>query len=256
MPHFRQTYTRNIKFLTLLTICTHLGSQRYLTYMRSIAKLFGRSPFVPIQHHMERVGRCVSKGQAMLEAYLVGDQETVEQLAKEIDQIEGEADEIKRDVEQQLRGGVFMAVERGRLRQVIIVQDSIADKMQNLARLTTLRACQEPPPFAETFKKFVELNLEIFQAIRKVIDELDELLEAGFSGGEAQAVVQLIQHVSVLEDEADELQHQLLKELFAVEEKMSPGAFFLWTKIFKQVGDIGDRSNRLGNRVRSTLQIK
>jgi uncharacterized protein Yka (UPF0111/DUF47 family) len=37
---------------------------------------------------------------------------------------------------------------------------------------------------------------------------------------------------------------------------MSPGAFFLWTKIFKQTGDIGDRSNRLGNRVRSTLQIK
>lgn len=192
----------------------------------------------------------------MLDAYLVGDQETVEELAGEIDLIEAEADEIKRDVEQQLRGGVFMAVERGRLRQVIIVQDSIADKMQNLARLTTLRPCEAQPPFAETFKKFVELNMETFHAIRKVIDELDELLEAGFSGGEAQTVVQLIQRVSTLEDEADDLQHKLLKELFAVEVNMSPGEFFLWTKIFKQVGDIGDRSNRLGNRVRSTLQIK
>lgn len=224
--------------------------------MRSIAKLFGRSPFVPIQHHMERVGRCVSKGQALLDAYLVGDQATVEQLALEIDQIEGEADEIKRDVEQQLRGGVFMAVERGRLRQVIVVQDSIADKMQNLARLTTLRSCEEPPPFAETFKAFVELNINTFLAIRKVIDELDELLEAGFSGGEAQTAAKLIRQVSTLEDEADELQHKLLKELFSVEHKMSPGEFFLWTKIFKQVGDIGDRSNRLGNRIRSILQIK
>lgn len=224
--------------------------------MRSIAKLFGRSPFVPIQHHMERVGRCVSKGQAMLDAYLVGDQETVELLAKEIDLIEAEADEIKRDVEQQLRGGMFMAVERGRLRQVIIVQDSIADKMQNLARLVTLRACEEPPAFAETFKQFVSLNIETFLAIRKVIDELDELLDAGFSGEEARTVAQLIRQVSRLEDDADELQHKLLKELFKVEHKMSPGGFFLWTKIFKQVGDIGDRSNRLGNRVRSTLQIK
>lgn len=224
--------------------------------MRSFAKLFGRSPFIPIQQHMEQVGRCVTKGQAMLDAYLVGDQETVEQLAKEIDLIEAEADEIKRDVEQQLRGGVFMAVERGRLRQVIVVQDSIADKMQNLARLTTLRACAEPPAFADIFKRFVTLNMEIFHAIRKVIDELDELLEAGFSGGEAQSVVQMIKHVSKLEDDADELQHQLLKELFAVEHKMTPGEFFLWTKIFKQVGDIGDRSNRLGNRMRSTLQIK
>jgi len=224
--------------------------------MRSIAKLFGRSPFVPIQQHMERVGRAVSKGQAMLDAYLVGDQETVEQLAREIDQIEGEADEIKRGVEQQLRGGVFMAVERGRLRQVIVVQDSIADKMQNLARLVTLRACAEPPAFVETFRQFVEINIEAFLAIRKVIDELDELLEAGFAGGEASTVAQMIKHVSKLEGDADELQHALLKELFAVEHNMSPGSFFLWTKIFKQVGDIGDRSHRLGNRVRGTLQIK
>ena len=224
--------------------------------MRSITKLFGRSPFVPIQHHMDRVGRCVSKGQALLDAYLVGDQETVEQLAKEIDQIEGEADEIKRDVEQELRGGVFMAVERGRLRQVIVVQDSIADKMQNLARLVTLRACDEPPPFAETFKQFVDLNMRTFFAIRGVIDELDQLLEAGASGGVQQTIAEHIGHVGALEGEADDLQHTLLKELFKVEHTMTPGSFFLWTKIFKQVGDIGDRSNRLGNRLRSTLQIK
>lgn len=224
--------------------------------MRSITKLFGKSPFVPIQHHMDRVGRCVSKGQALLDAYLVGDQETVERLAREIDMIEGEADDIKRDVEQQLRSGVFMAVERGRLRQVIVVQDSIADKMQNLARLTTLRACEEPPPFAATFRKFVELNLQIFFAIRGVIDELDQLLDAGASGDVQDAIAKHIKHVGKLENDADDLQHLLLKELFKVEHKMTPGSFFLWTKIFKQVGDIGDRSNRLGNRLRSTLQIK
>lgn len=224
--------------------------------MRSITKLFGKSPFVPIQHHMERVGRCVSKGQALLDAYLVGDQKTVEQLAVEIDQIEEEADDIKRDVEQQLRSGMFMAVERGRLRQVIVVQDSIADKMQNLARLTTLRACEERPPFTETFQQFVELNMKIFYAIRGVIDELDQLLESGSSTEVQDAIAEHIRHVGKLENDADDLQHRLLKELFAVEHTMTPGGFFLWTKIFKQVGDIGDRSNRLGNRLRSTLQIK
>ena len=224
--------------------------------MRSIAKLFGRSPFVPIQQHMELVSRCVSKGQALLDAYLVGDQSTVETLAHEIEELEEQADHLKRDIEHQLRGGIFMAVERGRLRQIIAVQDSIADKMQNLARLTTLRACDTTPPFVPTFKRFVQLNLDTFYAIRKVIDELDELVEAGFSGGEAQAVVQMIKAVSELEGQADDLQHELLKELFAIEKQLSAGAFFLWTKIFKQVSDLGDRSNRLGNRVRSTLQLK
>eukprot|EP00752_Nemacystus_decipiens_P013505 g11963.t1 len=224
--------------------------------MRSIAKLFGRSPFVPIQHHMDRVGRCVSKGQALLDAYLVGDQETVEQLAREIDLIEGEADEIKREAQQEFRSGVFMAVERGRLRQVIAVQDSIADKMQNLARLTTLRACEEPPPFAPTFQRFVDLNMKIFLAIREVIDELDQLLDAGSSVSVQEKIGEHIEQVSKLEDDADDLQHRLLKELFQVEHKMSPGSFFLWTKIFKQVADIGDRSNRLANRLRSALLMK
>jgi len=224
--------------------------------MRTIAKLFGRSPFVPIQQHMERVARCVSKAQAMLDAYLVGDQETVETLAKEIDEIEDSADHLKRDIENQLRSGILMAVDRGRLRQVIIVQDSLADKMQNLARLLTLRACGDPPPFAESFKGFIQINIDIFDHVRKVIDELDNLLEAGFSGAEAQSVVEMIRKVSELESKADDMQHDLLKELFASENELSVGSFFLWTKIFKQVSDLGDRSNRLGNRVRGMLHLK
>ncbi len=224
--------------------------------MRSITKLFGKSPFVPIRQHMEHVARTVAKGQALLDAYLVGDQATVEQLAEEIDLLEAEADAMKRDVEQQLRGGMFVAVERGRLRQVISVQDSIADKMQNLARLTTLRACEEPPPFAETFKNFLQLNLDIFEAIRGVIDRLDELIDQGGTVDGLGPVFDQIERVSEMESEADVLQHRLLKELFQVEQRMSPGGFFLWTKIFRQVGDIGDRSNRLGNRLRSTLQVK
>lgn len=224
--------------------------------MRTINKLLGKSPFVPIQKHMEHVARTVAKGQALLDAYLVNDQTTVERLAKEIDQLEAEADEQKRTMELQLRGGMFMAVERGRLRQVISAQDSIADKMENLARLTTLRACEEPPPFAPTFKQFLQLNLDTFAAIQEVIDELDELIGNGSTVDELGPVYTMIQRVAAMESEADDLQHTLLKELFAVEIMMSPGEFFLWTKIFKQVADIGNLSNRLGNRLRRMLQVK
>ena len=224
--------------------------------MRTIAKLFGRSPFVPIQQHMERVARCVSKAQAMIDAYLDNNQPTVETLAAEIDEIEETADHLKRDIESQLRGGVFMAVDRGRLRQVIIVQDSIADKMQNLGRLLTLRACGDPPPFADDFRAFVQINLDTFDAIRQVIDELDNLLEAGFAGGEAQTTMELIHRVGELEAKADDMQHDLLKQLFAHETELTVGSFFLWTQILKQVSDLGDRSHRLGNRIRGILQLK
>lgn len=221
--------------------------------MRTINKLFGKSPFAPIQRHMEHVARTVAKGQALVEAYLANDQASVERLAQEIDQLEAEADEQKRQIGLQLRGGMFVAVERGRLRQIISAQDSIADKMQNLARLTTLRACEEPPPFADTFNQFLQLNLDTFAAIRAVIDELDALIGSSSSVNEFSPIFEMIERVAIMESEADDLQHLLLKELFKVEIMMSPGEFFLWTKIFKQVADIGNLSNRLGNRLRSTL---
>lgn len=202
---------------------------------------------------MEHVARTVAKGQALVEAYLANDQASVERLAQEIDQLEAEADEQKRQIELQLRGGMFVAVERGRLRQIISSQDSIADKMQNLARLTTLRACEEPPPFADTFNQFLQLNLDTFAAIRAVIDELDALIGSSSSVNEFSPIFEMIERVAIMESEADDLQHLLLKELFKVEIMMSPGEFFLWTKIFKQVADIGNLSNRLGNRLRSTL---
>ena len=224
--------------------------------MRTITKLFGKSPFVPIKKHMEHVSRTVAKGQAMLDAYLVGDQTTVERLAVEIDHLEAEADEQQRQIELQLRGGMFVSVERGRLRRVISAQDSIADKMENLARLTTLRPCEEPPPFDATFKQFLQLNLDTFEAIRTVIDELDELIGNGSTVDELGSVYDNIERVGEMEREADDLQHRLLKELFQFEVTMSPGEFFLWTKIFKQVADIGNLSNRLGNRLLLTLQAK
>lgn len=202
---------------------------------------------------MEHVARTVAKGQALVEAYLANDQASVERLAQEIDQLEAEADEQKRQIGLQLRGGMFVAVERGRLRQIISAQDSIADKMQNLARLTTLRACEEPPPFADTFNQFLQLNLDTFAAIRAVIDELDALIGSSSSVNEFSPIFEMIERVAIMESEADDLQHLLLKELFKVEIMMSPGEFFLWTKIFKQVADIGNLSNRLGNRLRSTL---
>jgi len=37
---------------------------------------------------------------------------------------------------------------------------------------------------------------------------------------------------------------------------LTVGSFFLWTKILKQVSDLGDRSNRLGNRIRGILNLK
>ena len=224
--------------------------------MRTIAKLFGRSPFVPLQAHMERVAACVEMMRPILNAFFQGDSDEVARLADAVSQSEHRADEVKQDIQHQLHRHLFMAVDRSRLLEIVTVQDSIADKVENLGSLLTLKAMTAPPAMRELFDRYLEKNIEAFEAVRRIVAELDELLESSFGGAEAQRVGQMVHGVAVLEHEADRIQHDLLRELFNHENDYSHGEFYLWTQILRQVGEVADLSERLAHRIRDTLELK
>lgn len=224
--------------------------------MRTIAKLFGRSPFIPLQAHMERVHQCVDRVRPIVDAYLSGDAARVLKLTEEISELEHRADEVKQDIQHQLHRHLFMAVDRGRLIEIVSVQDSIADKAENLGRLLTIKPMQAPQGMRELFMRYLDKNIEAFAGAQKIVDQLDELLESSFGGAEAQKVGQMVHAVAVLEHEADMIQHELLVELFNHESDYSHGEFYLWTQILRQVGEISDLSERLAHRIRDTLELK
>lgn len=224
--------------------------------MRSIAKLFGRSPFVPLQLHMEKVAACVGKISPIVDAFLRGDTQRVEALAEEISALEHAADEVKHDIQNQLPKGLFLAVDRAKLLEIVAVQDSIADKAENLGVLLTLKRIASPTGFEEKFRGFLAKNLEAFEAAHQIVQQMDELLETSFGGAEAEKVVQMVHRVAQLEHEADRQQHQLLKDLFACEDQLTHGEFYLWTRILRQVSELSNLSERLANRIRTTLTLK
>ena len=86
--------------------------------------------------------------------------------------------------------------------------------------------------------------------------ELDELLETGFGGAEAQKVREMVDAVSVLEYEADVLQRELLRQLFGREQKLGYADFYLWTRIIRQIARIADLSDNLATSIRTTLEVK
>ncbi len=224
--------------------------------MRTISKLFGQSPIVPLQAHMDKVAQCVEKVKQMFQALRQGDQAAIEKLAEETSALEYEADQIKHDIQSHLPKRMFMAIDRSRILDILGVQDNIADKAENVGVLMTLKAMTLPDWLAEDFNAFLEKNIEAFEGARGIINQLDELLETGFGGGEAERVLRMVEEVAHLEHEVDVIQRQMLKSLFANESGLSTGDFFLWTKLFKQVGDLSNLSERLANRVRRTLELK
>jgi len=224
--------------------------------MRTIAKLFGRSPFVPLQSHMERVAACVDKTVEMFGAFARGDFEQVERLASTISRLEHEADQVKHDIQDHLPKGMFLPVDRARVLEILSTQDNLADKCENVAVQLTLKRLAMLDVLREDFQKFLDKNVEAFQSARAVVEQMDELLETGFGGAEAEKVKQMVMDVSYKEHEADLLQRSLLKLLYTQEEQMTMGSFYLWSQIIRQVAELSNLSERLANRVRVTLQLK
>lgn len=224
--------------------------------MRSIANVFGRSPFIPLQTHMDKVADCVRGLPEIFATYERGEQERVLELAARISKIEHQADLVKNDIRNSLPRGLFMPVDRARLLGILDIQDSIADRAENVGVVLTFKQARSIEPFGDMFKGFVEKILEAFEACYDISGELDELLEAGFGGAEADKVRSMTDVVALREHEADVLQRGLLRELLAHEDKLSYGDFFVWTRLIRQLSQLADRAENHAFSVRSILENK
>ena len=222
--------------------------------MRSIINVFGRSPFVPLQMHMEKVVECVGEVPKILETYKQGDSKKVESMAYSLSKMEHEADIIKHDIRNSLPRGLFMPVDRSKLLKILNLQDGIANRAENVGMLLTFKQAKRFKGFDVAFDNFLEKCLATFDMSRKIIEELDELLETGFGGIEAQKVHGMIDQVSQKEYESDVSQRELVRLLLTHEDSISYGDFFLWTRVIQQIGGIADRSDNLAAAVRITLE--
>lgn len=224
--------------------------------MLSLLKLFSKSPFAPLQIHMDKVANCVGKVKEIFTALQDKDYKKVESLSKQISDLEHEADLTKNDIRNHLTKGLFLVVDRRDLLEILSIQDSIADKAEDIGVILSLRPIVFEETFQADFNNFLEKNLQSFQGVMHVVRELDELLETSFGGLEAEKVKQMVDKVAYLEHEADVLQQKLLHKLYNECDHLSPPLFHIWNKIFEEVGALSNHSEKLANRIRMLLEVK
>lgn len=224
--------------------------------MQTLARLFGRSPFTPLQTHMTKVAGCVEEILPLFESLEKKDYPAVRKAAEKISKLEHDADLTKNDIRNHLPTSLFLPIARESLLEILSLQDDIADKAENIAILLTFREIQIEPVFATEFRAFLKKNLETFKEVHKVILELEELLESSFGGSEAEKVKKLVESVAFKEHEADLLQRKLLRKLFSECDGMPFPQFFLWLKVTQEISGLSDISENLANRVRMTLEVK
>jgi len=224
--------------------------------MLHILNLFGRSPFAPLQGHMEKVADCVHQIEPLFVAIKEKQHENVDKLAAAISELEHGADLMKSDIRNHLPSSLFLSIDRSTFLEMLSLQDSIADKIEDIAVLLTITPLQLLPSIEKPFSNFLAKNIQCFEEARRIIQELHELLESSFGGIEAEKVKSMCDEVAFLEHEADVIQRELLKALFRAEKELTYATFGLWQKIFEAIGAISNYSEKLANCVRMTLDVK
>lgn len=224
--------------------------------LSTILNLFGRSPFAPLQSHMNQVSACVHHLKSLFTALEKKDYEAVQNISNKISELEHEADLTKNDIRNHLPKSLFLPIDRGNLLEVLGLQDKIADGAEDIAVLSTLKQIEMHDAFKENFHEFLDKNIEAFDHARLIIKEMHELLESSFGGAEALKVRAMVDEVSFIEHEADLIQRKLLRNFFSIENELSYSSFHLWIKIFETLGSISNLSEKLANRVGLMLELK
>ncbi len=224
--------------------------------VNAMARLFGRSPFVPLQLHLDKVADCVEAAFSLLERIREGEDPNVEETAREISKLEHKADLVKNDIRNNLPRGLFLAIDRSQLLEILSLQDSIADKAEDIGILMSLRSAKMLDSLVEPFGEYIKGNKDAFHKARDVMRELDALIESGFGGVEATRVVQMVDAVAESEHNCDIMQRKLMKQVLDHEDELSVGNFFVWQRLLHEIAGISNYSEKLANRVRMLLTLK
>ncbi|MDN3684262.1 TIGR00153 family protein [Vibrio sinaloensis] len=185
--------------------------------------LFAKSPIKPLQRHVVCVNECCSHLINFFEVSSKGDWEKAAEIRAQISHLEKEADVLKREIRLKLPRGLFMPVDRSDMLELLTQQDKLANLAKDIAGRVYGRQLTIPGPLQEKFYCVCEtLSRCSESSAKKVINELDELLETGFKGREVTLVAEMIHQLDVIEDDTDAMQIQLRQQLMEIEQGMNP----------------------------------
>ena len=171
-----------------------------------IQRIFGRSPFKPIQQHIEICFSCAELVTPLLECVAAENWDEVVRLQQQIVTLENEADDLKIEIRSNLPRGFFLPVPRPDLLELLTRQDRIANRAKGIAGLILGRRLTFPPVMTADLAEFARECIKACQQARQVVRELDELLDAGFRGLEKRRVRAMVHEIDVTERHCDEIE--------------------------------------------------
>jgi predicted phosphate transport protein (TIGR00153 family) len=217
------------------------------------SKIFSQSPFSAMQDHMDIADQCVGQLVPFFKSVLKEDHSKAKEVYKEISKLENKADSLKKKLRLQMPKGLFMPVARRDLLELLQVQDTAANQAKDIAGIIVGRKMVFPPNVSELIPDYVKRCVDACKQAKKVINELDELVETGFAGKEIKIVASFINELDSIEKDTDKMQIKIRAALLKMEKDLPPVDVMFYYKIIEGIGEVADIAQRIGSRVELLL---
>jgi predicted phosphate transport protein (TIGR00153 family) len=221
--------------------------------MRTIHRLFGKSPFGPLVQHTRRVHETVELVRPLLEAFFEEDWERCEELYEEISRCEHAADLQKNEIRDHLPKSVFLPVDRGDVLHYLKEQDAIADGVEDLAVMLTLRPLPTPSGLEPAVLELADQVVATVERLVEAGSELVEVFEASFAGPEVDRVLEMVAQVNDQEWEADKRQRRATQQLLQHQDGLDPVSIMLWMHTLEVLGQVANAAENTGDLLRMML---
>ncbi|WP_028588610.1 DUF47 domain-containing protein [Desulfocurvus vexinensis] len=134
--------------------------------------LADKSPLDGLLEHYEKINGCVALIKESMECYVAGGacREFME-LAEQIDEIENQADLIKRRIRNHLPRGLFMPVDKALFLNYTKAQDNVLDEAQEAMQWLAMRRVDIPADFQLAI-------IELIEEVKTITDMLGPALSA------------------------------------------------------------------------------
>ena len=214
-------------------------------------KLFKTSPFDGIEEHMEKVKECAWAFQQALECHITEKCHTFDKFRAEVDQMESEADAIKRRIRGHLPKGTLMPVDKFQLFRYLREQDNILDAVEEALDWISYR--QEPGIPEDLHKDFALLADAVLgpvEAMSRMVAEARKYFKS-FSEPTRKTVKDIIHTIHQGEHDADRVEDALKKKVMNMD--IDAVTVFHMVRLAETIGSIADHAENAGDMMRAMV---
>jgi predicted phosphate transport protein (TIGR00153 family) len=224
-----------------------------MDFSNPISNLFGKSPIRPLQEHMALVVNCASHLEPFFEAVITDQWDEASKIFDLVASDENDADDLKKQFRLNMPKSLFMPVSRADLLGILAQQDNIANITKDACGIVLGRKMNIPHTLQSDFIGYVNSAIETCEKARKAIEELDELLETGFTGQEVKFVKKLIRELDTQEQKVDKKERKLRHRLFKIEAEIPPVNVMFLYNVIDNIGEVADVAEQVGNQLELLL---